>query len=276
MVDYYAVMQVHPLAEQEVIEKAYKALVMKYHPDNGGDNERMVAINLAYEVLADPAKRVQYDRELLASHYGSVPVPPAVSQATVAPAGPAERDLDDASQWLGGAAATAKTGFRIADALLERAATGLGHLVEGGVAAAQDVNSPVGDSQADWNKAYARIDRLAMTWPYPVSRAAREEAASLMQRHAKVISTLSFPRGADGQRDLAWLAVRHPDPHVRGRVKARYEAKQNAPLVGLCNKCRRIVALDAEARCSAGHELSEIRYAGTRGLVEQYARGTTT
>ncbi len=60
-IDYYEVLQVHPKAEPEVIEKAYKALMLKHHPDQGGDTERAKAINLAYEVLRDPAKRSDYN-----------------------------------------------------------------------------------------------------------------------------------------------------------------------------------------------------------------------
>lgn len=35
----------------EVIRAAYKALAMLYHPDHGGDSERMVELNRAYETL---------------------------------------------------------------------------------------------------------------------------------------------------------------------------------------------------------------------------------
>lgn len=62
--DYYRILQVHNLAEPEVIESAYKRLVRKYHPDaNGGKmaEEQMVKINQAYEVLSNPEKRYKYD-----------------------------------------------------------------------------------------------------------------------------------------------------------------------------------------------------------------------
>ena len=35
--DYYEILQVHPLAEQEVIAAAYRRLAMKYHPDRNKD-----------------------------------------------------------------------------------------------------------------------------------------------------------------------------------------------------------------------------------------------
>lgn len=68
--DYYKTLQVARHAEPEVIERAYKALSMKYHPDKAAPHERerattrMQAINEAYQTLKDPLKRRQYDRTL--------------------------------------------------------------------------------------------------------------------------------------------------------------------------------------------------------------------
>jgi len=62
--DFYAILQVHPQAEPEVIDAAYRRLAAKYHPDVNRDSmaaERMKQINAAYEVLSDPAKRRSYD-----------------------------------------------------------------------------------------------------------------------------------------------------------------------------------------------------------------------
>ncbi len=62
--DYYKTLQVDPLAEEEVIEAAYRRLARKYHPDvyTGPDaSERMRELNLAYDVVGDPSKRRAYD-----------------------------------------------------------------------------------------------------------------------------------------------------------------------------------------------------------------------
>src|ERR1700716_698056 len=67
--NYYAVLQVHPDAEDEVIEAAYRQLMKKYHPDLAGDDPRRIAlhnhraktINQAFSVLRDPEKRRLYD-----------------------------------------------------------------------------------------------------------------------------------------------------------------------------------------------------------------------
>ena len=68
--DHYSTLQVTRDAEPEVIERAYKALSLKHHPDHArsGDRERATArmqrINEAYAVLRDPARRREYDSTL--------------------------------------------------------------------------------------------------------------------------------------------------------------------------------------------------------------------
>lgn len=69
-VDHYEALQVRRDAEPEVIEKAYKALCLKYHPDRSPEHlrqrntRRMQRINEAYRVLSDPALRARYDASL--------------------------------------------------------------------------------------------------------------------------------------------------------------------------------------------------------------------
>lgn len=63
--DYYAILQVHPRAEPEVIEAAYRRLSRKYHPDvseQADAGQRMRELNEAFEVLSDSARRRAYDR----------------------------------------------------------------------------------------------------------------------------------------------------------------------------------------------------------------------
>jgi curved DNA-binding protein CbpA len=61
MPDFYEVLQVHPRAEPDVIRAAYRILARKYHPDHGGDAQRMMVLNDAWDVLGDPARRAAYD-----------------------------------------------------------------------------------------------------------------------------------------------------------------------------------------------------------------------
>ena len=66
-------MEVSEKASKEVIEKAYKALVKKYHPDlqpNANKHEaenKIKVINEAYEILSDTTKKENYDKKLNAS-----------------------------------------------------------------------------------------------------------------------------------------------------------------------------------------------------------------
>ena len=65
--DAYKILQVHPEAEDEVIQAAYRRLARKYHPDlaESADAEgRMAAINAAWELLGTPGSRAAYDRSL--------------------------------------------------------------------------------------------------------------------------------------------------------------------------------------------------------------------
>lgn len=70
MTDHYRVLQVDRNAEPEVIEKAYRALSLKYHPDVTAPPHRETAtrkmqrINAAYVVLGNPEARRRYDKTL--------------------------------------------------------------------------------------------------------------------------------------------------------------------------------------------------------------------
>ena len=70
MKNYYEILEVDKKASKEVIEKAYKALAIKYHPDlkEGEDKKlsekRMIEINEAYNVLSDETRRAEYDSKL--------------------------------------------------------------------------------------------------------------------------------------------------------------------------------------------------------------------
>jgi len=60
--DLYEVLGVDQEATQEEIKKAYKSLSQKYHPDKeGGDAQKMIDLNVAYEMLSDPECRKAYD-----------------------------------------------------------------------------------------------------------------------------------------------------------------------------------------------------------------------
>ena len=68
--NYYEILEVNENASPEIIEKAYKTLVKKYHPDLQNDEQKnlceqkLKTINEAYEILSDKEKRKNYDIHL--------------------------------------------------------------------------------------------------------------------------------------------------------------------------------------------------------------------
>lgn len=70
MKTYYEILEVDRKATKEVIEKSYRKLAKKYHPDLQANSEKakygdiMAEINEAYSVLSNKDKRAEYDQEL--------------------------------------------------------------------------------------------------------------------------------------------------------------------------------------------------------------------
>jgi len=63
-VDFYGVLQLSQSADSETIERVYRLLAKRYHPDNSesGDAEKFREVHAAYEVLMDPDSRSEFDR----------------------------------------------------------------------------------------------------------------------------------------------------------------------------------------------------------------------
>ncbi len=61
--DYYEVLQVSANAEPETINRVFRLLARRYHPDNreSGNEARFRALLEAYTVLSDPEQRARYD-----------------------------------------------------------------------------------------------------------------------------------------------------------------------------------------------------------------------
>ena len=61
--DFYEILQVSPGADQETIERVYRLLARRYHPDNQstGDAQKFDMVTKAYRTLSSPEKRAGYD-----------------------------------------------------------------------------------------------------------------------------------------------------------------------------------------------------------------------
>jgi hypothetical protein len=119
--DYYADLGVSPESDDVVIRAAFKALMLKYHPDTNkaeGATKRAGEINAAWAVLGDQAKRAAYDRQRAdarrakpasnsQSRGSAAPPPPPPRQDADPPKGNKEGFLKRHARAFGGWLATA-------------------------------------------------------------------------------------------------------------------------------------------------------------------------
>src|SRR6476646_2897840 len=62
-IDYYELLQISPNAEVETIQRVYKLLAARHHPDNTetGDLDKFLTLKRAFETLTNPGLRGEYD-----------------------------------------------------------------------------------------------------------------------------------------------------------------------------------------------------------------------
>ena len=84
--DYYAVLGVDKDASRVEIDRSYKRMASKHHPDRGGSEENMKLLNEAYEVLKNTRVRRDYDAVRR-------PASPATAAAFVRVSTPTARDV---------------------------------------------------------------------------------------------------------------------------------------------------------------------------------------
>lgn len=95
MTDYYEILEVHPNASPEVIARAYRVLVSRYHPDlhpperRAWAEDRMKRVNEAFSVLSDPQKRADYDRKRQAANLPNNDAQSVVASPVSTPTAPA-------------------------------------------------------------------------------------------------------------------------------------------------------------------------------------------
>ena len=66
----YAELGVTAQATQAELKAAYRRLVKQHHPDAGGDPERILALNAAWELVGDAERRRQFDRNHAGGYSG--------------------------------------------------------------------------------------------------------------------------------------------------------------------------------------------------------------
>jgi len=61
--DYYEILQVSPPADEDTIQRVFRHLAKRYHPDNtaSGNPDRFRDLVEAFEVLSDPEQRARFD-----------------------------------------------------------------------------------------------------------------------------------------------------------------------------------------------------------------------
>jgi curved DNA-binding protein CbpA len=83
--DYYRVLGVKEDASKDDLDRAYRIEARKRHPDGGGSEEEMKALNEAHDILSDPETRRAYDAQRLPKRISYSPTnafdPDAASRA---------------------------------------------------------------------------------------------------------------------------------------------------------------------------------------------------
>jgi curved DNA-binding protein len=75
-VDYYELMQISPNAELDTVQRVFRMLVTRYHPDNPhtGNLNKFLRLRQAYETLSDPLKRASYDTSYSCRNVEPLPI----------------------------------------------------------------------------------------------------------------------------------------------------------------------------------------------------------
>jgi len=62
-IDFYEILQIRPRADLENIERVYRLLAKRYHPDNKetGNANKFDVLTKAFRALSDPQRRAGYD-----------------------------------------------------------------------------------------------------------------------------------------------------------------------------------------------------------------------
>src|SRR5262249_61535099 len=61
--DYYETLQISPNADADTVQRVFRLLAQRFHPDNKetGNEAKFRTLQEAYSILSVPEKRAQYD-----------------------------------------------------------------------------------------------------------------------------------------------------------------------------------------------------------------------
>jgi curved DNA-binding protein CbpA len=78
--DFYETLEISPNANSDTIDRVFRYLAQRYHPDvqGTGDSHRFAEIVQAHETLKDPERRARYDIQYKQHYSRSNPQPEAV------------------------------------------------------------------------------------------------------------------------------------------------------------------------------------------------------
>ncbi len=74
--DYYEALQISRNADIETVHRVFRMMATRFHPDNPrtGDTETFLLLKRAYQVLADPVQRAEYDNTQLIQDQEPLPI----------------------------------------------------------------------------------------------------------------------------------------------------------------------------------------------------------
>ena len=72
--DYYEILGANECTTPRELERLYKRMAARRHPDRGGSEEEMKSLNEAYSVLRNSESRQEYDAQRIKPMVGFVPV----------------------------------------------------------------------------------------------------------------------------------------------------------------------------------------------------------
>ena len=78
--DYYSILGANEHTEQSELERLYKRMAARRHPDKGGSEEEMKSLNEAYGVLRNADTRNEYDAQRVRRPKSFVPVAAPAAQ----------------------------------------------------------------------------------------------------------------------------------------------------------------------------------------------------